>query len=324
MRLNRFIPGETSFGLAATVIVVLTGLVASACVGGSSSARDARGDQADGAPMTLRVVVSTTVIEDWVAHVGGDAVKVISLVPRGADAHTLQLTPHDIIDLVDADLIVLNGAGLEAGFREVVEENTEAPLLDLAAELELDAGAGDGQDSSAGVDPHYWLDAGHAITALDLIAAMLGRRAPSLAIDFSKNAAAYADLIAIADEEIALSLRGLPEAQRTLVTFHDAFGYFARRYDLEIIGFVVEGPEEEPSADDIADLVASMRQREVQVIFTEPQFSARVVEQVADETDSAIGILHSQLSEDAPTYLALLHANAAALTDPLTDPADRE
>ncbi|HJN92048.1 MAG TPA: zinc ABC transporter substrate-binding protein, partial [Dehalococcoidia bacterium] len=78
------------------------------------------------------------------------------------------------------------------------------------------------------------------------------------------------------------------------------------------------------SADDIADLVASMRQREVQVIFTEPQFSARVVEQVADETDSAIGILHSQLSEDAPTYLALLRANAAALTDPLTDPADRE
>jgi ABC-type Zn uptake system ZnuABC Zn-binding protein ZnuA len=259
------------------------------------------------------------VIADWVAQVGGDAVEVSALVPLGADAHTVQLTPRDVIQLAAADLIVLSGAGLEAGFRAVIAENTEAPVLDLAAGLDLNSALDQEASDTDRVDPHYWLDAGHAIAAVALIAQALGSQAPALASDFGDRATTFRDLISAADEEIAGRLRALTDPQRTLVTFHDAFGYFARRYDLEILGFVVEGPEEEPSAKDIANLVAAMRERGARVIFTEPQFSARVVEQVANETDATIRILHSQLSEAAPTYLALLRANAAALTDAQTE-----
>jgi ABC-type Zn uptake system ZnuABC Zn-binding protein ZnuA len=304
---------------SATMVVLFTllaGVAASACSGGNSGSRP---DSENGSPPALRVVVSTTVIADWVAQVGGDAVEVSALVPLGADAHTVQLTPRDVIQLAAADLIVLSGAGLEAGFRAVIAENTEAPVLDLAAGLDLNSALDQEASDTDRVDPHYWLDAGHAIAAVALIAQALGSQAPALASDFGDRATTFRDLISAADEEIAGRLRALTDPQRTLVTFHDAFGYFARRYDLEILGFVVEGPEEEPSAKDIANLVAAMRERGARVIFTEPQFSARVVEQVANETDATIRILHSQLSEAAPTYLALLRANAAALTDAQTE-----
>ena len=311
----------SSIALVMVLTAVLAWGVASACNGDSPGSTAGSGN---GSPAALRIVVSTTVIADWVAQVGGDAVKVTALIPLGADAHTFRLTPGDVIDLAAADLVVLSGAGLESGFRTVIAENTEAPVLDLAAALNLDSAFDVDANSADGVDPHYWLDAGEAISALSLIAATLGEHTPSLAADFRDNASAYGASIAVADEDIARRLGALTDSQRTLVTFHDAFGYFARRYDLEILGFVVEGPDEEPSAEDIAALVTAMRERGARVIFTEPQFNARVVEQVANETGATIRILHSQLSEATPTYLSLLRANAAALTGVPTDAAGAE
>ncbi|MDZ7728759.1 MAG: metal ABC transporter substrate-binding protein [Dehalococcoidia bacterium] len=97
----------------------------------------------------------------------------------------------------------------------------------------------------------------------------------------------------------------------TLVTFHDAFGYFAARYDLELLGFIVESPEEQPSASAYAELVDAIVEFEVPYIYTEPQFDARVVEQLADETGAGVRVLPSgTLSEDYPDYVTFMRTIA--------------
>ena len=214
---------------------------------------------------TVSVVVSTTVIADWVTQVGGDTVEVTTLVPPGSDAHTLQLSPGKVRAIADAGLIVLNGAGLEAGFEGALRENTSPPVLDLSVALAL---RGSGRDNGR-LDPHFWLDASLASQAIRAIASALQGLLPRQAASIQSRLDAYLAQVEGVDAELLASLPGLSAERRALVTLHDAYGYFARRYGLEIVGFVVEGPEEAPSAEDIATLVAEIRRRGILHIYKE-------------------------------------------------------
>ena len=261
------------------------------------------------APETVSVVVSTTVIADWVTQVGGDTVEVTTLVPPGSDAHTLQLSPGKVRAIADAGLIVLNGAGLEAGFEGALRENTSPPVLDLSVALAL---RGSGRDNGR-LDPHFWLDASLASQAIRAIASALQGLLPRQAASIQSRLDAYLAQVEGADAELLASLPGLSAERRALVTLHDAYGYFARRYGLEIVGFVVEGPEEAPSAEDIATLVAEIRRRGILHIYKEDQFTARIVEQIASETGAEIRRLVSLPNDEFPSYLAILRANAEAI-----------
>ena len=166
------------------------------------------------------------------------------------------------------------------------------------------------------VDPHFWMDIDFVIEAVDAIRAQLARLDPAGADGYRERAAGYAAELRALDGEIADTLADLPEERRYLVTFHDAYGYFAERYGLTILGFIVEGPEEEPAAGAIAELVERVETLGVPFIFTEPQFSARAIEQVARDSGAAVRTIPSgSLAEEYPSYVEFLRAIARGIAD---------
>ena len=138
---------------------------------------------------------------------------------------------------------------------------------------------------------------------------------PDAADVFTDRLDLYLAEIDAADAEIRELLADLPEEHRLLVTFHDAFGYFARRYGLEIAGFVVEGPEQGISAGALTDLIELVEHEGVETIFHEPQFDSSLLDTVASETGAERGIIWSQPTEDTPTYLGILLGTARAISD---------
>ena len=299
-------------------------------------------DADDASPQTvLQVVVSTQVIADWTREIGGDLVDVRSLVPAGADAHTLELTVEDIRAVADADLVIINGAGLEASYEDAIEENAEV-ILELAAavkamghelhpfegllvgdgehpEQQQENAQGQQQEEHAhdhgGKDPHFWLDADLAQASVKAIAARLIELKADARDEIEDRRDRYLAAVAEADEEVRTLLADLPHAQRLLFTFHDAFGYFARRYGLTVAGFVVEGPEQGISAQAITELIELIEHEGVATVFHEPQFDSAILDTIADETSVKRRIFWSQPTSDNPTYIDILIGNAKAIAE---------
>jgi ABC-type Zn uptake system ZnuABC Zn-binding protein ZnuA len=275
-------------------------------------------DEGDGDDGVLQVLASNGIVADWIANVGGEGVEVESIIPAGADVHSFQLSPSSVRAIGDADILFLIGASLEASFEDVVEENANGPVVQLAEGLSLrkfEGHAHEGEEEDehddGDFDPHIWMDADLAIAAVERIADELAELDPGAADTFRANAAGYAGEIRQMDATIAATLAELPADRKLLVTFHDAYGYFADRYGLTVLGFVVENADEEPSAAAIAALVTDMREADASKIYIEPQFSARVVEQVAAEANAEVRTIPSDaLADEYPTYIALMEAIA--------------
>jgi ABC-type Zn uptake system ZnuABC Zn-binding protein ZnuA len=286
------------------------------------------GDDDDGGG-GFRVMTSTTIIADLVEQVGGDHVDVTSLVPRSADVHTFSLSPGDIRALSAADVVFIGGAGLEAGFSGEIERNAGGPVVTLTDGMDLkpfapafahgnDDDAAGGNDSGGGqtgtLDPHFWMDIGLTIEAVGTIRDALTDADPAHGAAYKANADVYTNDLQRLDQEIKTKLAALPENRRYLVTFHDAYGYFADRYGLTVMGFVVESAEEEPAAGDYSNLVQAIKDHDVPYIFIEPQFDARVVEQLADDTGAEVRTIpNDALSDDYPTYVDLMKGMADAI-----------
>ena len=201
------------------------------------------------------------------------------------------------------------------------DEDDHADEDDHGHDDEDDHGHDDDEDGHHGhdhgsVDPHFWMDIDFVIEAVEAIRAQLARLDPEGADGYRERAETYAAELRALDGEIADTLADLPEERRYLVTFHDAYGYFAERYGLTILGFVVEGPEEEPAAGAIAELVERIQALDVPFIFTEPQFSARPIEQVARDSGAAVRTIPSgSLAEEYPSYVEFLRAIARGIAD---------
>ena len=164
-------------------------------------------------------------------------------------------------------------------------------------------------------DPHFWFDADLASVAIEAIADQLSHLSPDSADVFSDRLALYLGEVEAADAEARALIEGVPEHQRLLVTFHDAFAYFARRYGLEIAGFLIEGPEQGISAEAIAELIELIEHEGVETVFHEQQFDSSALDAVADETGAKRGIIWSQPTEENPTYIGILLGNARAIAE---------
>lgn len=164
-------------------------------------------------------------------------------------------------------------------------------------------------------DPHFWFDTELAAAAIEAIADEISHLSPDAADVFSDRLDSYLAEIEAADAEVRALLADIPDSHRLLVTFHDAFGYFARRYGLEIAGFVVEGPEQGVSAESLAELIELIEHEGVETVFHEPQFDASILDTVAEETGAAKGIIWSQPTEDNPTFIGILVGNARAIAE---------
>ena len=260
----------------------------------------------------------------WVAEeVGGDRVDVHDLTPPGAEPHDLELSPRDVAILQEADLVVL-----VEGFQPAVDEAAaggRAPILDaLAVAGDPPAASGgheerDGHEDGDGhdrhPDPHLWLDP----TRLARVATAVGERLAALdpagADGYRRRAT---DLVARLDEldgELRAGLRSC--AVRTLVTSHEAFGWFARRYDLQQVGIAGISPDREPSPATLARVVDLVEDRGVTTVYTEALVDPAVARTVADEAGVATAVLDpvETITDRSAgrTYLEVMRANLATL-----------
>jgi ABC-type Zn uptake system ZnuABC Zn-binding protein ZnuA len=261
----------------------------------------------------MPVVATTTVIADLVANVGGTEVSVTSLVPPGGEVHTFDPSPGDVARVSEARLVFVNGLGLDEWAVDLTADADVASdrLIELAEEVpgveylegethEGDAHEGDAHAGEA-TNPHLWLDVAYAAAYVDRIAEHLAAADPAHASAYRDRARAYRDRLIALDGWAREQLAGLPEGARRIVSFHDALPYFARAYGLEIVGVVVDAPGQDPSAGEIADLVAAIRSSGVRAIVSEAQFPPDLAQTIADETGAdVVADLYTDSLGDSP------------------------
>lgn len=272
MRLSRFVAA----GLA---IVVLAGCQAGATPGTTGGSA---------APGALKVVTTTTVFADMIKNVGGAAVDVVSIVPRNGDVHTFEPKPADVQAVAAAKLLVMNGLGLDDWLEKTITNASAAgtPLIKLAVDLpgvQLLPGEDQGTQN-----PHLWLDVKDAELYVDRIAAGLKAADATDSALFDSQAAAYKTRLEALDASVRTKIASIPEANRKLVTFHDAFPYYAREYGITIVGVAVDAPGQDPSAAYTAQLITAINAAGVKAIFGESQFPTKLVDQIASETGATV------------------------------------
>lgn len=270
--------------------------------------------QGGGAPAgEVRVVTSIGVLADFVRQVGGDRVAVTSLLPPGADPHTFQLSPRDAQAVAAADVIFVNGLGLEGPTLKVMKAAAgDTPIVALAE------GLAPGDDPDLAGNPHLWLDVGLAILYVERIRDSLIQVDPPGAQQYAANSDRYVAQLRALDGEIRETIASIPPQRRKLVTFHDSFAYLARRYGLAVVAYVVKSPGREPSAAAVADLMGKIRREGIPAVFREPQLGARILELTAKDLGLRVGVLYSDaLSQEVPTYIEMMRFNANQLVENL-------
>lgn len=275
----------------------------------------------------LQVLATTTILGDVVKNVAGEAADVRTLLPVNADPHGFQPTPADVVLISQADLVFVNGLGLEelllpllAGALPAhkivaVSEGIE-PIVAHAAEDAHEEAAE--HDHAEGIDPHTWTDPTHVILWTQVIAAALAAADPAQAERYQANARAYEQTLRDLDAWVQEQVAQVPPAQRLLVSEHAVFAYFARRYGFTQVGTVIPGFSAlaEPSAQDLAAVEDAIRQVGVRAIFVGNTVNPRLAERVAADTGiRVIPVYSGSLSAaDGPasTYVAYIRYNTHA------------
>jgi ABC-type Zn uptake system ZnuABC Zn-binding protein ZnuA len=273
------------------------------------------GDRGGASTDRVTVVATTTQAADLARNVGGDRVEVVGLLAANADPHEYEVRPRDLQRMADADLVVRSGGDLDEWLQEAIEgAGTEAPVITL-----LDAVRADGED------PHWWQDPRNARLAVAEIERALSAADPEGADGYRASARAYEARLDRLDRQVAACVARIPAERRRLVTTHDALGYYARRYGLEVVGAVIpsRSTRGQPSAGETAELVETIREQGVRAIFAESSVGAKVEAAIARDAGATVGdplwadTLGPPGSSGA-TYVDSIAANTRAIVDGLS------
>lgn len=242
------------------------------------------------APEAKKINVVTTVapITSMVENIAGDKVQLTGIVPEGINSHTFEPVPSDIKILMAADLLIVNGLDLEIPTLKLAEANMKqgARILRLGdkALREKDYIYDFSFPKSQGhPNPHLWLDPQHVIQYAFLIRDELVRIDPDNESAYEQNAAAFVKKLEALDQTIQEAVKTIPENNRRLLTYHDSWPYFARRYGFEIIGAVQPSDFSEPSPREVKRLIDQIRKEKVPAVFGSEVFPSPVLEQIARE-----------------------------------------
>jgi ABC-type Zn uptake system ZnuABC Zn-binding protein ZnuA len=268
----------------------------------------------------LRVVATTTQVADLAANVGGDQVRVTSLLKPGIDAHDYEPSPADIDALAHADLVLENGVGLEEWLGDIIESSGfDGPVVDTSRGVRLRQVGGE-------PDPHIWQDPGNAQVMAANIGRGLAAADPAGTAAFEANLAAYTRELRALDAEVERQVGSL--ANRRVVTNHDAFGYYLDRYGLELVGSVIPSFDSsaELSGRDIRDLVAKIRATGAKAVFSETTLPPRAAETIGREAgvkvvvgeDALYGDALGPPGSDGDTYLEMIRHNTATIVSALS------
>jgi zinc/manganese transport system substrate-binding protein len=306
----------------------------------------------------IKVVSSFSILSDFVQRVGGDHVDLVTIVGVDGDAHVYEPKPDDAKAMAAAQLVVVNGLGFEGWLDRLVDSSGyKGPIVKASDGIEpekMDEGHGDAHaegakkathdhdhDHAEGkkkaehdhehdhghdhgeFDPHAWQSAANAQVYVKNIADALCGIEKSKCSEFKANAEGYSQELATLHGSIKKAIDALPEGRRTVITSHDAFGYFSHAYGVEFLAPEGVSTESEASAMDVARLIEQIREDKASALFVENISDPRLIEQISRETGLKIGgALYSDAlsAKDgpAPSYIEMMQYNTRLLTEAMT------
>ncbi len=278
-----------------------------ACVASSAMAQE----------KPLQVLTSFSILADMVKQVGGERVEVTSLVAAGEDAHVYEPTPQAIRQLASADLFIINGLGFEGWLTRLLEaSNFGGTVITAAATVQPLMMENDDHDHHhhSESDPHAWQNVRYAMQYVAVIRDALIKHEPAHTDYYNERATSYLSTLEVLDAEIRASWAAIPKEKRNIITSHDAFGYYAKAYDVNFFAPLGISSDSEPSAKDLAALMEQIRRENIRAIFIENISNSRLMNQLAKDTGITIGgVLYSDSLSDttgeASTYVDMMRHN---------------
>jgi zinc/manganese transport system substrate-binding protein len=266
----------------------------------------------------IKVVASFSILADMVRNVGGNSVDVVALVGPDGDAHVYAPTPADAKKVADAKLLVINGLGFEGWLPRLLQASGSKAPVAVATKGIMPRKMG-GHD-----DPHAWQSVANAKIYVVNIRDGLIAAAPDQAAAFKANADAYLARLEALDREVHEAVAKIPDARRKVISTHDAFGYFADAYGITFFSPLSVSTDSEPSARDIAAIIAQIKVAKIPAVFLENISDPRLIERIAAETGARVGgtLYSDSLTGEkgqAPTYIDMVRHNIKALTSALAD-----
>ncbi|WP_375785463.1 metal ABC transporter solute-binding protein, Zn/Mn family [Bradyrhizobium sp. Pha-3] len=266
----------------------------------------------------IKVVASFSILADMVRNVGGNSVDVVALVGPDSDAHVYAPTPADAKKVADARLLVINGLGFEGWLPRLLQASgSKAPVV-VATKGIMPRKMG-GHD-----DPHAWQSVANAKIYVVNIRDGLIAAAPDQAAAFKANADANLAKLEALDREVHEAVAKIPDARRKVISTHNAFGYFADAYGITFFSPLSVSTDSEPSARDIAAIIAQIKLAKIPAVFLENISDPRLIERIAAETGARVGgtLYSDSLTAEkgqAPTYIDMVRHNIKALTSALAN-----
>jgi len=266
----------------------------------------------------LHAVASFSILADIVKSVGGTEVEVTSIVGPDSDAHTYSPTVSDARAVAKADIIFVNGLGFEGWVSDLIAASgNDAPAIVATRQVSplMIEGA---------PDPHAWNDLNNGILYARAVWESLSALDPANAATYEANFNAFADAATALLARAKPAFAALSDDRRSVVTGHDAFGYFEAQFDLRFMAPLGINTEAEPSARELAQLIRQIREEKVGGLFVENITNPDLVRQIADETGLEIGgrLYSDALSArggPATSYLAMMEHNIQTLLQTLSD-----
>ena len=274
----------------------------------------------------LDVVASVSFLADVARNVAGDRFTVRTLIPPGADPHSFEPTPKDLGEVAAADLVIVNGGGLEGPLLKMLANaGSEAAIVDASAGLESRSPQpGEPPLGSSETDPHFWLDPVLVKTYAANIRDAFTKADPDGAAAYEAHAAAYSKRLDELDAWIQSQVATIPAANRKLVMDHASHGYFADKYGFSVVGTVIPsvGTGETPTAKQLGDLTAAIRKSGAKAIFVEIEENPKLAQQIAAETGITVvdDLLDHSLTEAngvAPTYIDMMKFDTQRIVEAL-------
>jgi ABC-type Zn uptake system ZnuABC Zn-binding protein ZnuA len=320
MKPRRFVAVLAVAFVAATLAAMkprrFVAVLAGALVAATLAACGSHDGGAKGAPT---VVATTTQLGDFAREVAGDRASVRQILTPNSDPHQYEPRPSDVRAVSSARLVLRSGGDLDAWLADVLRNaGSDAKTVTLIDSVRTRTGEG-------GVDPHWWQDPRNAAIAVRKIRDALIAANPGGREAYTANAARYLARLRALDTAIAACIGRVPKSQRKLVSDHDALGYYAERYGIQVIGTVIPAlsTQAQSSAGEVARLVRTIRQAGVSTIFSESSTNPKLAKAIARDAGATVGppLYADSLGPEGSagaTYLGSLRSNTRALVGGFT------
>ncbi|MEM9345339.1 MAG: zinc ABC transporter substrate-binding protein [Planctomycetota bacterium] len=271
----------------------------------------------------LKVLALTTQIADAAQIVGGEGVQVVGMMRAGEDPHTYDPNPQDAMAMDEADLVLGNGLNLEAIIAKLVESRAADKTVYLAESGDITPLMDEGAESAP--DPHCWMDPDNFKVYVEGIRDAMIEKDPANAEGYTARAEAYLKELDELDAWVREQFAEIPEAQRVVITGHDAFNYYGEAYGVEMHGLIGLTTEEQPTASDIMKLEKKIVDNGIKALFYETSVSAtlnNLITQMAEQTKIGVGgeLFSDSLDEpgtEAGTYLGMMRYNTTTMVEAL-------